>query len=244
MANNRFLLVQMRDDDYMSRHELKCFARAADVPETCFTLVDARTDPMSTDWFQGHDAVFVGGSGEYSVSKRPPFLDRLAGFMRQAVEYQIPTLGVCFGFHVLAYAFGAPVVAEDRCSETGTFRIDCTPEASRDPLFAILPDAFYGHQGHNDSVMEMVPGLVSLARSRRCPHQACVVEGTPVYGIQFHPELRLADLKERLDYYGYLNSPERHALIKDNLHETPETELIIQKFIRQFVNPEARSVAR
>ena len=77
--------------------------------------------------------------------------------------------------------------------------------------------------------------LVPLASSARSKHQACVARGTSVYGIQFHPELRLEDLKARLKRYGYLDKPERQALVKDNLHETPDTDHLIRRFLEIFV---------
>ncbi|HEY3999136.1 MAG TPA: type 1 glutamine amidotransferase, partial [Candidatus Xenobia bacterium] len=124
MKNRRLMLVQMRDDDFMRDHEQQVFARASGVPLEQWTIVDARTDELPASLLDGVDAMFVGGSGEYSVAKGAPFVDRLGRFMRFAVDRKLPTLGVCFGFHVLALAYGAPVKSIEASSETGTFLIE------------------------------------------------------------------------------------------------------------------------
>ncbi|MHB2020317.1 MAG: type 1 glutamine amidotransferase, partial [Candidatus Xenobia bacterium] len=167
-----YLLIQARDDDYMRQHELQCFARAAGVPTSQFDLLDAREQPLPLSLLDAYDAFFIGGSGEYCVSKNLRFLEPVEAFVREAAVRKRPLLGVCFGFHIMARAYGAAVQSVERFSETGTFAIHCTEAGRQDRLFATLPPTFYGHEGHNDTVMEMPEPLLLLARSDRCPTQA------------------------------------------------------------------------
>src|SRR5690606_4304634 len=65
--------------------------------------------------------------------------------------------------------------------------VERTAAATADPLFARLPEEFAAHVIHRQSVRQLPPGAVVLARNAFEPHQAFRV-GKAAWGVQFHPE--------------------------------------------------------
>ncbi|MDP6944070.1 MAG: hypothetical protein QF464_07980, partial [Myxococcota bacterium] len=64
----RFLLLQARDaGDPMALHEQQCFADALDVALETISAHDLLQGPPGQGAIESHDALLVGGSGDYSV---------------------------------------------------------------------------------------------------------------------------------------------------------------------------------
>jgi GMP synthase-like glutamine amidotransferase len=83
--------------------------------------------------------------------------------------------------------------------EIGWHEIELTPEGGADPLLGVLPDRFEGFGYHHYEWL-LPPGALALARSDLCL-QAFRLDGRPVWGVQFHPEVTEADLGSWLDHW-------------------------------------------
>lgn len=147
-------------------------------------------DPRST----GHlpevtafSGIVVTGSHEM-ITEEAEWMRGLSLWLRLAVAYEVPTLGICFGHHALAQAFGGTVGYRTSGPEIGTAEITTTEAASDDVLFGTLPPAFRAQVVHWQSVLTLPQDAVLLARSEGDPHQAFRV-GSSAWGIQFHPEI-------------------------------------------------------
>ena len=233
-------LIQVRTEAFLREHEIECVLRSSGLHlEECQPF-DALARPLTLDVLDGADAVIIGGSGEYSATGQSPLHDALEAVIRECYERRLPLLGLCFGHHMMARALGGKVVTDKHRSETGTVRIDMLPTAGHDPLVGHLPAMFFAAQGHNDSVIELPTTLENLATSERSPCQLLFAPGRPFYGLQFHPELRLEDLKQRLAHYGYLDSEERRESLGDLRDSPPEVQDILRRFVEIFVNPSTR----
>ncbi len=161
----------------------------------------------------------------------------LEGWVRQLIEKGIPLLGVCYGHQLMARAMGGRVDFHPRGIEIGTVDVECLDEAAEDPLFKNLPTSFKAHVFHSQSVIQLPPSAVVLAKNDFEPHHAFRI-GPVAWGVQFHPE---ADKGVTQGYIENLAGDVRSsgrdplALIRD-LDHTPHASSILKtfgEFIRQ-----------
>lgn len=121
------------------------------------------------------------------VTDNAPWMEETAGWLRQAAEADMPVLGICFGHQLLAHALGGKAGFHPQGREAGTVCVDFTSEAEKDSLFQDLKGQYQVHVSHAQSVLELPPGSVLLAKGDHEPHQA-VRFADRVWGVQFHPE--------------------------------------------------------
>lgn len=133
-----------------------------------------------------HAGVIVTGSSAM-VSERQRWSEDTAAWLRTRIETDVPVLGVCYGHQLLAHALGGRVDYHPRGREIGTVEIQRLAGAADDPLLQVCRSDFMAHASHRQSVLELPPGAVTLARSTHDPHHA-VRYAARVWGLQFHPE--------------------------------------------------------
>jgi len=104
------------------------------------------------------------------------------------LELGVPVLGICYGLQLLAHRLGGLVErAEDREYGRALLKVE-----RDDPLLADLPGGAERvvWMSHGDRVLRLPPGWVVLARSEGSPFAAVRHAERPVWGVQFHPEVR------------------------------------------------------
>jgi GMP synthase (glutamine-hydrolysing) len=121
------------------------------------------------------------------VTERNPWSERTAGWIRNAMDAELPLFGVCFGHQLMAHALGGRVEYLPGGREIGTQPIEVLDAGSRDPLLLSLTAGFRAHTTHEQSVIEAPSGSTVLARSARDPHQL-LRYGPRAVSTQFHPE--------------------------------------------------------
>lgn len=229
----RFLLISTRLDNFMEEHELSCLVRAGDLKREDFRIVNVIKEPLTEDLYQ-YEAVFIGGTGDFSVAQdRPPWFDKLTRWTAGLLERGVPSLGLCYGFHLMAHALGGEVKTRPDLEETGTFEVRLTEAGKNDEILSCLPGKFLAQQGHHDVVLSMPGEWVRLADSERCHWQAFKHPEKPFYGLQFHPELRREDFMDRMRAYSesYASTPEVFEKINEQVKET-ENEEVIKSFLK------------
>jgi GMP synthase (glutamine-hydrolysing) len=130
--------------------------------------------------------VVVTGSHSM-VTDHHDWSERTAAWLAGAVEKRVPTLGICYGHQLLAYAMGGKVGDNPKGHEYGTVEVRLNENAQHDPLLGGLPSLIMAHVGHAQSVLELPIQARLLASSDMDRHQAFVVDGC-AWGVQFHPE--------------------------------------------------------
>jgi len=234
----RILLLQFRPDPIMAAHELDLVVRFSNRLASDFVPVNATTAPLTVDLLDGADAIILGGSGDYLISRGdiPEILSALKPVLEEARRRNIPTLGICFGAQILTHAFGGRVEKDEARAEVGTFLVTKTEEGSDDELLRDLPPSFDAQLGHKDHLTVLPAGAVHLASSERSVHQAWKFPDAPMYALTFHPELDIDGVLYRVDYYAteYKLTPEIVAGMKAALRPSPEASTLIEKFLRSF----------
>jgi GMP synthase (glutamine-hydrolysing) len=121
------------------------------------------------------------------VTERAPWSERTAGWIRDAMDAELPLFGVCYGHQLMAHALGGTVDYLAGGREIGTQPIAVLEHAKQDPLAAALPQSFRAHTTHEQSVLEIPKGATVLAGSARDPHHL-LRYGPNALSVQFHPE--------------------------------------------------------
>ena len=207
MTSFRVLLVQVRDDgDPMARHEAECVTRRLAPSPVVLDTRNALVNRSDASWLDGHDAVIIGGSGDYSVHdpRSRQWVDGLHRLLDGALERKVPTFGLCFGHQLLGKHLGAEVATDEAYAELGTVDLELTPEGLEDPVFSGLEPEYHGHTGHSDHVTRVPDGVRLLSRNARLATQAFKVDGAPVYSTQYHPDMTAVEALSR--YLAYRNA--------------------------------------
>ena len=142
----------------------------ADVETFRIDIDEGAIDPT------GFDLVISLGSEFAAFDDMKPFVPREAALLRQAVDADVPVLGLCFGGQLLARVLGGDVFRSND-SEIGWL-----PVRSTDP--DLVPEGPW-FQWHFDS-FTLPPGATLIAESDAGPQ--AFTSGRSL-GLQFHPEV-------------------------------------------------------
>lgn len=102
-------------------------------------------------------------------------------------ELNIPILGICYGFQVLARTLGGEV-AQTGLREYGATTVKLL--APNGLLLAGQPAEQTVWMSHGDSVVHAPPGFTVLAQSDATPVAAFAQPDKKIYGVQWHPEVK------------------------------------------------------
>lgn len=136
----------------------------------------------SMDDFKYFDVVVLSGS-QHKLSE-PGVYDCYLQEVDLIRQTEKPLLGICFGYQLMAMAFGESVLAMDTMIE-GYFPVH---KREHDDIFEGLPDEFMVQESHLEYVEKVPYDFIPLADSPRCPVEIMKHKMLPKYGIQCHPE--------------------------------------------------------
>lgn len=142
------------------------------------------------------DAVFLTGSPMHVYNETPP-VERQLAFMRAVFASGVPSFGSCAGLQVAVAAAGGRVRKMPERMEAGVARRISATEAGRaHPLLKGRPPSWDAAAVHGDEVEELPPGATLLASNGVTRVQAAEVryDRGVFWGVQYHPELALAEV--------------------------------------------------
>lgn len=160
-------------------------------------------------------AIALGGS----LRASDPRLLETRQWIQRALVRDMPFLGICLGAQLLAGALGEPVVRGFR-PEIGMRDVLLTAASDPDALFAGMPKRLSVFQWHEDS-FSLPRGALLLAGSGAYEQQA-FRWGASAYGLQFHPEIRVEDLRRWKDVPRYVRMLEAAGADWDAVARTLE----------------------
>lgn len=233
----RILLLQARHQDDPERQaEVVSFAEKCGLSPEQFKAHDLLSGPLRFTEVRRFDALMVGGSGDFYVSRRNlPFFAAHLEALQEVVEAAQPTFASCFGFQLLVEALGGEIVYDPDSIEVGTYDLSLTRAGREDPLMGHLPHRFAAQMGRKDRAQLLPPGVPNLASSERNPHQAFRLPEKPIWATQFHPELdELANLqrfKRYMDGYAQYMSPTEREEAFARYRPSPETATLLPRFL-------------
>ncbi len=234
----KILLLQFRPDQTIAQHEFDLVLKYSDRPESDFVRVDTTRQELTIYLLDHVDALLLGGSGDYLISRGdiPEILCAIKPFVEEARRRRIPTLGICFGGQILTHVLGGRVENDESRAEVGTFVVTKSEVGDQDPLFAFLPKQFDVQLGHKDHLTVLPEGAVHLASSDLSWNQAWSFPNEPFYALTFHPELDIEGTMFRVDYYAqeYKITAETILALRESLRESPEANQMIKKFLSTF----------
>jgi GMP synthase (glutamine-hydrolysing) len=158
------------------------------VPHTITAAEVAAKNPAGIVLSGGPSSVYEEGS---------PDLDR------GVLELGVPTLGICYGFQVMAQQLGGEV-APTGVREYGStaVRLTGSPAATGSggggTLLAGQPAEQTAWMSHGDSVVRAPEGFEVLATSDATPVAAFASDARKLYGVQWHPEVKHSEFGQRV----------------------------------------------
>jgi len=176
-----------RSDVYVVRSEVD-----PDCEYHCDALAAAFPAAETVDFVAGErvpldeaDGVVLSGStaAVYEAESRPWIAEQEA-LVRELVDREIPTLGVCFGHQVVNSALGGRVEA------VGTTAGLVEAALDDDPLFEGVDPVVVSL--HGDAVTELGEGMEVIASADHADVFGTRHRTAPLWTVQFHPEITAA----------------------------------------------------
>ncbi len=130
--------------------------------------------------------IVLGGQMNVDQVEEYPYLIPELEAIKEAIDLDIPLLGICLGSQIVAKALGADV-SRNNCKEIGWYDVNVTDEGRIDPLVSKFKEVERLFQWHGDT-FDIPDGAVRLATSEKCGNQAFRY-GNKIYGFQFHLEV-------------------------------------------------------
>lgn len=109
-------------------------------------IIENETSEVDLDAISG--LVFMGGP--YSVNDNHPWMDKEIALIRNAIDKDIPIMGVCFGAQLISKALGAEVSAASHM-EAGWHRIVADTSRLASVKTLELNDSFEAFEWHEDT---------------------------------------------------------------------------------------------
>jgi GMP synthase (glutamine-hydrolysing) len=205
-------------------------------------IVDAWNGDLLPDYDKIAGVVIPGSHA--MVTEHQPWSERVAAWLPGLVAREVPTLGICYGHQLLAYALGGQVGDNPNGREYGTIGVALEEDARDDPLLGGLPNPVEVHVSHTQSVLRLPPGARRLASSTRDANEAFVV-GAAAWGVQFHPEFDADIVTEYIRHSASVLAGEGQdpAGLAAGCHDTPYGATILRRFLQIATAGSATGVA-
>jgi len=238
-----FLLLATRAEDVAADGEYQAFCTYGGLEPEQLHRVRLEAGPMPPVDLDDYSGVMVGGSpfnssdppeSKSEVQKRVEH--EIGELLGEIVERDFPFLGACYGVGTLGQYAGGTI---DRTygEEVGPVTVELTDAGLADPLTQGMPRRFAAYVGHKEAVHRLPPGAVLLATSADAPVQMFRLKQN-LYATQFHPELDLAGLTQRIEVYktyGYFDPDEAAEVVaRGRSREVTEPMRVLRAFVERY----------
>lgn len=239
-----FLHLSIRDHDDAVAKEFDAIAAFAGLKPGQLVQLRVEQAPLPVIRPDDYSGIIIGG-GQFNTSDevKTETQRRVEGDLGQIVDVALatrtPLLGLCYGVGIVTQHLGG-LIDRTYGETTSAVEVALTDHGRVDPLFEGVPDTFMAFTGHKEACSRTPNDAVLLATGVACPVQSFRV-GERAYVTQFHPELDVERLVERMVIYrnaGYFDPDEFDTLVEAahvaGVDESPG------KILRNFVEIFAR----
>ncbi len=147
--------------------------------------------PSFLDGYSG--LVIMGGPQSVYEEDRFPYLRDEKRLARQAIDNNIPLIGVCLGSQIIADVLGAEVHPSGDV-EIGWKDVTRSAEIANNPVLSPLPQTFTPLHWHGD-VYDLPAGATPVGSSEMTPCQGFAY-GETTYALLFHLEMSEQQITE------------------------------------------------
>ena len=165
-----------------------------------------------------YSGIIITGSHS-DVTDPETWIENLSEWILSAKKYTLPVLGICFGHHLLAQAFGGTVDFHPEGQELGCVDVKLNKNGEKDHLLGALPTDFYAYANHAQTIKTLPENALTLAYNDFDKTHAFSLNDH-IWGVQFHPE-----------YTGEIMKAQIRAQRKTLLKNGKNPEFIISQVI-------------
>jgi GMP synthase (glutamine-hydrolysing) len=165
------------------------------------------------------------------VTEEEEWSQKTAEWLVEVCNREIPVLAICYGHQLLAKALGGISDYHYNGLEIGTVEINLTNYVHDDLLFCELPESFYAHTIHSQTVITLPEGALRLAFNAHDENHAFRI-GKNAWGVQFHPEFDKAIMNsyiEEVSKTGKFDDSMKKRFLEQS-QETLESNSLLKKF--------------
>ncbi|MFA9479241.1 type 1 glutamine amidotransferase [Phycisphaerales bacterium AB-hyl4] len=160
-----------------------------------FRLNEGDSLPPDLDDVDG--IISLGGPMNVDEADEHKWINDELAYLKQAIDADLPVVGICLGAQLIAAAMGGKVEAMP-AAELGWHNVKLAFPGTIDPMMAGLPWTHMQFHLHGQEVTELPPDATPLAASKVCKNQAFKV-GLRAFGFQYHFEWDKQQLHAALD---------------------------------------------
>jgi len=142
--------------------------------------------------------VLTGSTAAVYEADRRPWIAEQEALVREFVDREIPTLGVCFGHQVVNAALGGSV------EHVGTTATLVEATLADDPLFDDVDPVVVS--AHGDAVVEPGDDMAVIASAPHAPVFGTRHRTAPLWTVQFHPEITVDHRDRLVEDFGWEDS--------------------------------------
>ncbi|MGW6056759.1 glutamine amidotransferase [Streptomyces sp. NPDC055189] len=172
--------------------------------------------------------IILGGPMGALETAAYPFLEEELALIRSRLSCEKPLLGICLGAQLIAAAMGAGVSAGE-AKEIGWQAVDLSAAGTDSPLAEVTTPVLHWH----GDTFDLPAGAVHLASTPACKNQAFAV-GRRVLGLQFHAEVRGADIESWLIGHAYEISQAPGVSVHEIRADTRRHAALLETRSRRF----------
>lgn len=238
-----FLLLATRSEDVAADSEYASILELAGLEEHELRRIRLEAEPLPDLDLDDYSGIIVGGSpftssipDSHKSDTQRRVEAELSGLLDVLRERDFPFFGACYGVGTLARHIGG-VIDGTYAEPIGAPVITLTEEGLADPVLAGLPRSFQAYVGHKEACTYLPESAVLLATSEACSVQMFRVR-TNLYGTQFHPELTLETLLERMEIYrhaGYADPSEFDQIRREvSAADVSHVGKILANFVQRY----------